>query len=213
MGKLIAFEGIDRAGKSSSVRALADLFGRGARTVATFHFPYADSVTGRVLSDYLAQPAAALQPDVLHLLFSANRGEQQDALRAALATHDYVFVDRYVGSGTAYSVANGLDMEWCQTVDANLLQPDATLYFNIAPELAAARPGFGEQSTETLAFQQQVHDAYAYLFAANNTWYGVDIGADTAPEQVNDQLFTIICTLYERRGHDWLLPLAAGMCM
>jgi len=42
--------------------------------------------------------------------------------------------DRYAYSGVAYSVAKGLDFDWCLGVDRGLVQPDLVLYLDFSAD-------------------------------------------------------------------------------
>ena len=48
-----------------------------------------------------------------------------------------VICDRYAYSGVAYSVAKGLDFEWCLGADRGLVLPDLILYFDASAEQLA----------------------------------------------------------------------------
>ena len=42
-------------------------------------------------------------------------------------------MDRYVCSGRAYSLAKGLELNWCLASDKNLYKPDVTFYLDLSP--------------------------------------------------------------------------------
>ena len=68
--------------------------------------------------------------EVAHLLFSANRWEYATQIRETLASGVTVIMDRYAFSGVAYSVAQGLDMDWCTQADIGLPKPDCVIYLH-----------------------------------------------------------------------------------
>lgn len=96
---------------------------------------------------------------VLHLLFSANRFEQASAIKEKLKTQ-HVIADRYSASGIAYSVAKGLDIEWCRSTESALPMPDLTFFIDAQPEDVATRPGFGREAHDCVPFQRKVYAAY-----------------------------------------------------
>jgi dTMP kinase len=93
----------------------------------------------------------------LHLLFSANRWELQSRLRALLESGVHVVVDRYAFSGVAYSMAKGLDPDWARQADLGIIRPDTVLYFDMDPEKAAERGGFGDERLEDAKLQRRVY--------------------------------------------------------
>ncbi len=73
-GRLICFEGLDRAGKGTqAVRLWRSLGGEGGQA-RLLRFPNRDSETGQIIDKYLKKEGRA-DAHVLHLLFSANRWE------------------------------------------------------------------------------------------------------------------------------------------
>ena len=69
-----------------------------------------------MISGFL-QNKKPMGPELLHLLFSANRWELEENIKSKLNQGEIVIIDRYAFSGVAYSVAKGLDIEWCKSSD------------------------------------------------------------------------------------------------
>jgi thymidylate kinase len=67
----------------------------------------------------------------LYHLFVANRFEKLDALRMALASHDFVIVDRYSYSGIAYTRANGhqVNIEDALAADVAAVLPPHMIFY------------------------------------------------------------------------------------
>ena len=72
--------------------------------------------------------------EAVHLLFSMNRWEMKRQLVDVLQSGQDVVCDRYAYSGVAYSVAKGLDFQWCLGADRGLVLPDLVLYFDASAE-------------------------------------------------------------------------------
>ena len=75
-------------------------------------FPDRLSNTGKLLNECLKEKIH-LPAEAMHLLFSANRWEKQQQIRETIDTGTSIVCDRYYHSGIAYSMAKGLDMQWC----------------------------------------------------------------------------------------------------
>ncbi len=137
-GRLIAFEGLDQSGKQTQAEWLVGALEAAGHVVRTVSFPdYATSIGAEI--------GAALQgqrhygPDVLQLLYIANRYEHAPAIRAWLAEGTMVVADRYAASSLAYGEAQGLDLAWLTDVQRRLPPADLTFLLDIAPETSLER--------------------------------------------------------------------------
>ena len=164
-GVLVLFEGIDRSGKGTQVQALSDALAASGRNVSRIGFPRRETATGRMLNNYLRAKGSGwdLDAETLHILFAANRWESALDIVERLNSGQDVILDRYAFSGIAYSVAKGLDSDWCHTWEAGLPAPDLVFFLDVPPEAAARRPGYGQERYERIEFQTRVRDAFSAL--------------------------------------------------
>jgi dTMP kinase len=172
-GLLIAFEGLDQSGKETQAQRLAvGLTGLG-RNVRLASFPdYATPIgreIGRALHGEHEYP-----PDVMQLLYIANRYERKPDLAAWIAAGDIVLCDRYLASSVAYGETQGLDPVWLLDTQRHLPQPDLTVLLDIAPATAAARKAVGRDRYERdLALLTRVRESYRRLARAHG-WVSFD---------------------------------------
>ncbi|CAR21909.1 bifunctional thymidylate/uridylate kinase [Lachancea thermotolerans CBS 6340] len=161
-GKLILIEGLDRTGKSTQAGKLTERLGPDSQLIK---FPDRSTKIGGLINQYLTDPSFLLPDQAIHLLFSANRWEVAEEIKALLLEGRNVVLDRYVYSGVAYSAAKGvpgMDLRWCLQSDVGLLKPDLTLFLtNQGSEL---RQGFGDERYENSAFQQKVREQFSTFF-------------------------------------------------
>lgn len=104
----------------------------------------------------------------IHLLFSANRWELAESIRADIAQGVNVIVDRYSYSGAVYSAAKNnpnLSLEWAWQPEVGLPRPDICLFLGISAQEAAKRGGFGEERYETGGMQERVRKLFGDLLA------------------------------------------------
>jgi len=78
-------------------------------------------------------------PDVLQLLYVANRGEKRTAIEAWIGQGVVVICDRYIASSIAYGDAHGIDAAWLTEIQRFLPAPDLTILLDIAPDTAVGR--------------------------------------------------------------------------
>lgn len=152
MGRLIVIEGLDGSGKQTLTRRLrAALADRGA-DIATMTFPrYGTSVHADLVRDGLYGRLGDLSDSVygMALLFALDRRDAAEPLRALIAAHDVVLLDRYVSSNAAYGAARlgGPDTptdfpDWLRGLEIDrfaLPVPDLQLLLDTPADLAAAR--------------------------------------------------------------------------
>jgi dTMP kinase len=177
-GLFISFEGIDGAGKSSHIEALAQAFQAAGRAVVHTRepggTPLAEKLREMVLHDAMDPLCEAL------LVFAARRDHLNQVIEPALARGDVVLCDRftdatfaYQGAGRGFSLAVLTQLEaWVQALPSGALrQPDITVWFALDPAIAAKRLSAARVpdrfESQPLAFFQSVHNGYAARAAAD----------------------------------------------
>ena len=135
---LIAFEGLDQSGKETQARRLADTLRTNGRRVETLSFPDYTTPIGKEIGAAL-RGERDFGPDVMQLLYIANRYEKKPQMLDWLSAGADVVCDRYVASSVAYGESQGLDAAWLVETQEHLPQPDLTIVLDIAPETAVAR--------------------------------------------------------------------------
>jgi dTMP kinase len=137
-GSLIAFEGLDQSGKQTQAELLRDHLTAQGRVCQLLSFPdYATPIGGEISKALHGE--RDYPPDVLQLLYVANRGEKRAQIEAWIADGVVVICDRYVASSIAYGEAHGLDAPWLAEIQRFLPAPHLTILLDIAPETAAGR--------------------------------------------------------------------------
>ncbi|KAI4621195.1 uncharacterized protein J4E87_006823 [Alternaria ethzedia] len=161
-GKLIVFEGLDRAGKSTQCQMLVDDLQNDGIKVRHMRFPDRTTPIGQMINSYLSGQSD--QDDhVIHLLFSANRWEAVPSIQADLAAGTTIIVDRYYYSGCVYSAAKqnpSMSLEWCRKPEVGLPRPDLCLFLDISADDAAKRGGYGTEKYERKEMQDRVRELF-----------------------------------------------------
>jgi dTMP kinase len=187
-GLFISFEGIDGAGKSTHIAALAEAFRAAGRTLTLTRepggTPLAEKLRVMVLNDAMDPLTEAL------IIFAARRDHLQSVIKPALQRGEVVLCDRFTDATFAYQGAGrGFDThvlrtleQWVQAVPAEnavpmanvaplLLQPDLTVWFDLAPEEAAQRLAGARLpdkfESQPVAFFKRVADGYASRLQAD----------------------------------------------
>ncbi|TWO68094.1 dTMP kinase [Caenimonas sedimenti] len=180
-GLFISFEGIDGAGKSTHIEALAQAFRDAGRVVVLTRepggTPLAERLRGLALNEAMDPLTEAL------VMFAARRDHLLLVIEPALARGDVVLCDRFTDATFAYQGGGrGFDIDvlatlerWVQTVPAKappaLRQPDLTLWFDLAPAIAAERLAGARLpdkfESQPQAFFENVAGGYAARMAAD----------------------------------------------
>ena len=170
-GRFITFEGIDGAGKSSHIEALAGwLRDRGHEPVVTREpggTELAEQLRSLILHEAMDPLTEAL------LVFAARRDHLQRVIEPALSRGSTVLCDRFTDATFAYQGGGrGFDLGVLAALEGWVQhgrQPDLTLWFDLPPATAAERraavraPDRFERQDE--AFFERVRAGYARRFS------------------------------------------------
>jgi len=132
-------------------------------------------------------------PDVMQLLYVANRYERKPDLQRWLEGDLVLVCDRYTASSVAYGEAQGLDPEWLAAVQKFLPPAALTILLDIAPETAAQRKAIDRDRYERdLALLARVRESYRRQ-AAEGAWEVID------GEQSKDRVAAAVVSAVETR--------------
>jgi dTMP kinase len=159
-GSLIAFEGLDQSGKQTQAELLRDFLTTQGRRSKLLSFPDYTTHIGAEIAKAL-RGERDYPPDVLQLLYVANRGEKRAAIEAWTREGVVVICDRYLASSIAYGEGHGIDPRWLTEIQQFLPAPDLTVLLDIAPETGAGRKAAGRDRFERdLALLTRVRASY-----------------------------------------------------
>jgi dTMP kinase len=193
---LIAFEGLDQSGKETQARQLRARLEQDGRRVRAVSFPDYTTPIGIELRRALSGERD-FSPEVMQLLYVANRFEYRPRLEAWLGAGDIVVCDRYRASSVAYGESQGLDASWLEDIQRFLPVADITVLLDIAPETAVARKSTGRDRFERdMGLLARVRESYRRQAAAKG-WTVID--AETSRDAVG------------RSVQDAVLPLLARL--
>jgi dTMP kinase len=165
-GRFVTFEGIDGAGKSSHIEAVAAHLRRNGAEVLCTREPGGTALAEALRALVLQTPMDALTETLL--VFAARRDHLRMLIEPALARGATVLCDRFTDATFAYQgagrgVADGLLVELEARVQEGR-QPDLTLWFDLDPAVAAARLARARAAdrfeSEDRAFFERVADGY-----------------------------------------------------
>lgn len=205
-GRFITFEGIDGAGKTTHLAWFRDRLAEklaplGKRVVMTRE--PGGTPLGETLRDALLHQRQKIHLETEALLmFAARREHLAQVIEPALGRGDWVLCDRFTDATFAYQGGGrGLARERLETLEhwvQGKLQPDLTVLFDLAPQLASARRGTVRApdcfERETQAFFERTRNEYLRRAGEAPQRFSV-VDAAGSIEQVRTRLETILAAL------------------
>lgn len=159
-GKLITFEGIDGAGKSTHIPFVVQALQAAGHTVVSTREPGGTRL-GEQLRELLLHETMHLETEAL-LMFAARREHIAQVIAPALARGDWVVSDRFTDASFAYQGGGRqLDLQKLSVLEQWVhpnLQPDLTLLFDVPLDVARARLDAARAPDK---FEQEQHDFFA----------------------------------------------------
>jgi dTMP kinase len=170
---LIVFEGLDQSGKQTQAELLRDWLKKEGHRARLVSFPDYGTSIGEEIARAL-QGERDYGPEVMQLLYVANRYERKPDLQRWIDGGLILVCDRYLASSIAYGEAQGLDPAWLAEIQKFLPRPSLTFMLDIEPETAVQRKAVDRDRYERdLEMQMRVRDSYRRQAAADQ-WVVLD---------------------------------------
>ena len=188
-GALVVFEGLDQSGKQTQAELLRDRLKADGHKSRLVSFPDYGTSIGEEIARAL-QGERDYGPDVMQLLYVANRYERKPDLLRWIEGGLILVCDRYTASSIAYGEAFGLEPAWLVEMQRFLPPPTLTILLDIAPETAVERKSTDRDRYERdLAMQGRVRESYRRLAAADN-W--VVLNGEREKAVIAGEVFTAV---------------------
>jgi dTMP kinase len=193
MSKLIVFEGIDGAGKTTVSRKIVEILSsKGFKTFYTKE--PSDSPFAQLLNDLKTKIDTG--PIIDALAMSLDRAfHMMNEVEPKLAEGYVVVMDRYYHSTIAYQGAMGADIKWIRDINRVFRRPDIAFYLDVSVETAMRRIRDKKSRWpfyEFKDFLSKVRDIYLKLVEESELIY-VD-----AERDLNDVINQVIKILREK---------------
>lgn len=134
-GKIIVFEGIDKAGKTTQAKLLEKKLGS---KCVRIDFPDYSTPVGKEIKQFL--DGKRNYPDeVKMMLLSANRWEKKGEIEKIVSKGTTVIMNRYYQSNLVYGISKGLKLDWLLSLDKGLPKADLVIVIDIRPKTLVSR--------------------------------------------------------------------------
>jgi dTMP kinase len=193
-GVLIAFEGVEGAGKGTQIELARRHIQSKGRDVIVTREPGGTGFGDRLRDLILDPTTGKVHPRAEALVFAAARTQLvSTVIRPALEEGKVVLCDRFVDSSVAYQgVARGVGEQDILTLNAwatEGLFPDLVVLLHLEPEEGLRRSGENPDriEAEELAFHAKVADAYLKIAEEHPDRFHV-VEAKGTPEEVHERV-------------------------
>ena len=204
-GRLIVFEGIDGAGKTTQIRRLQERLEAEGRRVECTAEP-TDGTTGRMLRAALGGTETRT-PCEMAALFTLDRIYHnvcpKTGIRALLEEGVDVLCDRYYYSSLAYQ-GSQTDADWVKRMNLDcpeIERPALCVFLDLTPDESLERIRRGRTS-------QEIYENHDTLEAVRRCFYDVFsslgeqehiviVNAARSVEEIADEIYTLVRTLLD----------------
>lgn len=199
-GLFITFEGIEGAGKTSSLRYLAEYFYQLNIPILITREPGGTPLADDIRHFLLEEHEESIEPETeLLLMFAARAQHINRVIIPALQAGKLVLCDRFTDTSYAYQGAGrGIDIEKIKNLETLVQQgltPDLTLLLDVSAEVGLKRIQVRQKAdrfeSETKKFFERARDKYLEMAQIYSERYRV-IDAMQDAEQVHQQLLAAI---------------------
>jgi len=200
-GRFISFEGIDGAGKSTHIEALAQRWLTAGHEVVLTREPGGTDLAERLREQVLHTAMDPLTEALL--VFAARRDHLRQVIRPALDAGHTVLCDRFTDATFAYQGGGrGFDPHVLATLEGWVqegLQPALTVWFDLPAATAAARRAAARTPDR---FEQQDTDFFERVRAGYQARLEQDPGRFVRLDAAGtrDEVWAQLVTELEQRG-------------
>lgn len=185
-GKIIVFEGIDKAGKTTQAKLLEKKLGN---KCVRIDFPDYTTPVGKEIKQFL--DGKRNYPDeVKMMLLSANRWEKKGEIEKMVGKGITVIMNRYYQSNLVYGISKGLKLDWLLSLDKGLPKADVVIVIDIRSKTLVSRSkNIVDTFEKDLELIRRVKKNYRIL-ANKFNWRTVE--GEASVDEVHSQVLRIV---------------------
>lgn len=190
-GLLITFEGPEGSGKSTLIRAIADLLSSRGEQPLLLREPGGSAIGERIRNILLDTASVGMCPETELLLMEASRAQLvREKINPALEAGMIILCDRFADASVAYQgFGRGLGEKRVDDLNAFALggrEPDLTFLCMVSPAEGQARLASRETDRldrESAEFHQRVYEGYQSMARSGRRRFKV-LDAAASPQEM-----------------------------
>jgi dTMP kinase len=163
-GKLIVLYGINNLGKTTQAKKIVAWLGSKGFKAEHIKYPLYDlEPSGPYINAIVRKNVwKKISPEEIQLWYALNRFQYQPELRRKLEQGIMIVAEDYVGTGIAWGVAEGVNEEWLEQLNAPLYPEDVSiLLFGKRFLHAAEKNHFHESNALLMEHCHAIHEKLA----------------------------------------------------
>ena len=131
-GKFIVLYGINNLGKSTQVKLLIERLAKHRITAEYLKYGVYDlKPSGEMLNEYLRKGNPYnFSPREFQMCHALNRTQYEPVLKQKLDAGIWIIAEDYKGTGIAWGVGSGVDMDFLLRLNSHLLEEDLAILFD-----------------------------------------------------------------------------------
>lgn len=131
-GKFIVFYGTNNLGKTSQAKILLKKLNELGIKAEYLKYPlYQLEPSGSMIDSYLRKNNPFnLSAREAQLLYLINRAHYQETLKKKLENGIYIIAEDYIGTGIAWGLGAGVDLEFLEKINSFLIKEDLAILFD-----------------------------------------------------------------------------------
>lgn len=131
-GKFIVFYGTNNLGKTSQAKILLKKLNELGIKAEYLKYPlYQLEPSGSMIDSYLRKNNPFnLSAREAQLLYLINRAHYQETLKNKLKNGIYIIAEDYIGTGIAWGLGAGVDLEFLEKINSFLIKEDLAILFD-----------------------------------------------------------------------------------
>lgn len=132
IGKMITLYGINGIGKTTQVELLVQFLQSRGKKASRLKYPVYDlEPEGPFIYKYLREPEFRseneLSTEELQMKYAENRRRYESELRKRLESGEWIVAEDYTGTGIAWGLTWGANLEYLEDINKDLFQPDLSI--------------------------------------------------------------------------------------
>lgn len=194
-GKMITIYGINGIGKTTQVELLVGYLKEKGLNASRLKYPVYDlEPEGPFIYKYLRDPEFRRQneltTDELQTKYVENRKRYEPELKKRLESGEWIVAEDYLGTGIAWGLTWGGDLEYLEEINKDLLKPDLSILMHGHRfETALEKDHRNEMESEKIKICKNFH----MLLACRYSWETVN--ANQSIEEVKAEIVSKISKL------------------
>lgn len=196
-GKFVAVYGINGIGKTTQVERLVEYLRSCGVRAERLKYPIYDlEPEGPFIHRYLREPAFRkgneLSTEELQEKYAENRRRYEPTLRERLEAGEWIVAEDYIGTGIAWGLTWGADLDHLERINENLLSADLSILMHGDRfDTAIEKDHRNEMAAERIAISRNFH----FLLGERYGWTRID--ANRSVEEVGEEIRDVVSAEFD----------------